>query len=57
MYCSPVNCYCAEVLGDLNQLNLKNKTYYIRPENIFVSKKSAYKLVWSNLNFLEKNIK
>ena len=42
MYCSPINCYCAEVLGDLNQLNLKNKTYYIRPENIFVSKKSAY---------------
>ena len=56
MYCSPVNCYCAEVLGDLNQLNLKNKTYYIRPENIFISKKSAYKASVVKSQFFWKRI-
>ena len=57
MYCSPVNCYCAEVLGDLNQLNLKNKTYYIRPENIFVSKKSAYEASVVKSQFFGKEYK
>ena len=57
MYCSPVNCYCAEVLGDLNQLNLKNKTYYIRPENIFVSKKSAYEARVVKSQFFGKEYK
>ena len=57
MYCSPVNCYCAEVLGDLNQLNLKNKTYYIRPENIFISKKSAYKASVVKSQFFGKEYK
>ena len=57
MYCSPVNCYCAEVLGDLNQLNLKNKTYYIRPENIFVSKKSAYEANVVKSQFFGKEYK
>jgi len=57
MYCSPVNCYCAEVLGDLNQLNLKNKTYYIRPENIFVSRKSAYKASVVKSQFFGKEYK
>ena len=57
MYCSPVNCYCAEVLGDLNQLNLKNKTYYIRPENIFVSKKSSYKANVVKSQFFGKEYK
>ena len=57
MYCSPVNCYCAEVLGDLNQLNLKNKTYYIRPENIFVSRKSGYKASVVKSQFFGKEYK
>lgn len=43
MYCEPANCYCAEVLGDMNKLFHKNKTYYIRPEKVNVSnKKSGY---------------
>lgn len=45
MYCEPANCYCAEVLGDMNKLFHKNKTYYIRPEKVNISdKKSKYKI-------------
>ena len=45
MYCEPVNCYCAEVLGDMNKLFHKNETYYIRPEKVNISiKKSKYKV-------------
>ncbi|MBL31034.1 MAG: ABC transporter [Flavobacteriaceae bacterium] len=40
MYCEPANCYCAEILGDLNQINIANKTYYLRPEKIKVVSKS-----------------
>ena len=57
MYCNPVNCYCAEVLGDLNQLNLKDRTYYIRPENIFISKKSAYRASIVKSQFFGKEYK
>ena len=43
MYCEPANCYCAEILGDMNKLFIDNETYYVRPENIrLVSKKSNY---------------
>ena len=45
MYCEPANCYCAEILGDMNKLFIDNETYYVRPENIrLVSKKSNYKV-------------
>ena len=42
MYCNPVNCYCAKILGDLNQITIAKKTYFIRPEKIKLSKKSKY---------------
>ena len=57
MYCNPVNCYCAEVLGDLNQLNINNKTYYIRPENIYITKKSSYKAKVLKSQFVGKEYK
>ncbi len=45
MYCEPANCYCAEILGDMNKLFIGNETYYVRPENIkHVNKKSNYKV-------------
>tara|TARA_Y100000992_G_C21245091_1_gene482840 strand:- start:1064 stop:1522 length:459 start_codon:yes stop_codon:yes gene_type:complete len=45
MYCEPANCYCAEILGDMNKLFHKNDTYYVRPERVRVSKKkSKYKV-------------
>ena len=57
MYCNPVNCYCAEVLGDLNQLNINNKTYYIRPENIYITKESRYKAKVLKSQFVGKEYK
>jgi len=42
MYCNPVNCYCAKILGDLNQLTIRKKTFFIRPEKIKLVKKSEY---------------
>ena len=45
MYCEPANCYCAEILGDMNKLFIDNETYYVRPEKIrLVNKKSNYKV-------------
>ena len=29
MYCEPANCYCAEILGDINKFPIENKTFYI----------------------------
>ena len=40
MYCEPANCYCAEILGDLNQINIDNKSYYLRPEKVKIVSKS-----------------
>ena len=40
MYCEPANCYCAEILGDLNQINIGNKSYYLRPEKVKIVSKS-----------------
>ena len=31
MYCNPVNCYCAKILGDLNKIQIDGKELYIRP--------------------------
>ena len=45
MYCEPANCYCAEILGDMNKLFIDKETYYVRPEKIkLVNKKSNYKV-------------
>ena len=45
MYCEPANCYCAEILGDMNKLFIDKETYYVRPEKIkLVNKKSNYKI-------------
>ena len=42
MYCNPINCYCAKILGDLNQVTIDNKTFYLRPEKIKLSKNSKF---------------
>ena len=61
MYCEPANCYCAEILGDMNKLFLiKNKknTYYVRPERVRVSdKKSKYKVYVEKCYFQGKEYK
>jgi len=43
MYCNPVNCYCAKILGDLNKIQIDGKELYIRPEKIRVVDHSEYK--------------
>ena len=43
MYCNPVNCYCAKILGDLNKIHIDEKELYIRPEKIKIVNKSEYK--------------
>ena len=42
MYCNPANCYCAKILGELNQIQIENKEFYIRPEKIKIVKDSKY---------------
>ena len=44
MYCNPVNCYCAKILGDLNRIHIDGKELYIRPEKIKIVDKSEHKL-------------
>ena len=58
MYCEPANCYCAEVLGDMNKLFHKNETYYIRPEKVNVSdKRSKYRVKVEKCFFQGKEYK
>ena len=57
MYCEPANCYCAKILGDLNQIEIDNKTYYIRPENIKIVKKSSNKILVDKCFFQGKEYK
>ena len=57
IYCNPSNCYCAKALGDLNMLNINEKTYYLRPENINIVNSSKYKELLINVPLLEKNFK
>jgi len=57
MYCNPVNCYCAKILGDLNQINTDNKTYYLRPENMKISKNSKFKAIIEKSLFVGKEYK
>ena len=49
IYCKPANCYCARILGDINQYSVGEKLYYIRPEKIKIVKESKIKL------FIEKS--
>ena len=58
MYCEPANCYCAEVLGDMNKLFHKNETYYIRPEKVNISdKRSKYRVKVEKCFFQGKEYK
>tara|TARA_B100000575_G_scaffold269707_1_gene249600 strand:- start:3946 stop:4920 length:975 start_codon:yes stop_codon:yes gene_type:complete len=54
MYCNPVNCYCAKILGDLNKIHIKGKEYYIRPEKIKIVDRSDYLLKVDKVSFLGK---
>ena len=57
MYCNPVNCYCAEILGDLNKINIDKRNLFIRPENINLVEKSKYKIKVEKISFLGKEYK
>ncbi len=57
MYCEPANCYCAKILGDLNQIDLNDKTFFIRPENVKIVKKSQLKVVIEKCFFQGKEFK
>jgi len=57
MYCEPANCYCAEILGDINKFPIENKTFYIRPENIKLVDKSSFSMVVEKCFFQGKDYK
>jgi len=57
MYCNPINCYCAKILGDLNQIKQNNKTYYLRPENIKISSNSKFEVTVEKSLFVGKEYK
>ena len=42
IYCEPANCYCAKILGDINQITLDQEVKFIRPENLKVVDNSNY---------------
>ncbi len=57
MYCNPINCYCAKILGDLNQITISNKTYYLRPENMKISSDSKFQATVEKSLFVGKEYK
>ena len=57
MYCNPVNCYCAKILGDLNKIHIDEKELYIRPEKIKIVNKSEYKFKVDKTCFVGKEYK
>ena len=57
MYCNPINCYCAKILGDLNQIKQNNKTYYLRPENMKISSNSKFEVTVEKSLFVGKEYK
>jgi iron(III) transport system ATP-binding protein len=57
MYCNPANCYCAKILGELNQIQIENKDFYIRPEKIKIVKDSKYKVKVEKISFIGKEYK
>ena len=57
MYCNPVNCYCAKILGDLNRIHIDGKELYIRPEKIKIVDKSEHKIKVEKASFIGKEYK
>mgnify|MGYP001387295438 FL=1 len=57
MYCNPVNCYCAKILGDLNRIHINGKELYIRPEKIKIVDKSEHKIKVEKTSFIGKEYK
>jgi len=57
MYCNPVNCYCAKILGDLNKIQIDGKELYIRPEKIRVVDHSEHKFKVEKTSFIGKEYK
>ena len=57
MYCNPVNCYCAKILGDLNKIQIDGKEFYVRPEKINIVEKSEHKFNIEKISFVGKEYK
>ena len=57
MYCNPANCYCAKILGELNQIQIDNKEYFIRPEKIKIVNASNYKVKVEKISFIGRGYK
>ena len=57
MYCNPVNCYCAKILGDLNRIHIDGRELYIRPEKIKIVDKSEHKIKVEKASFIGKEYK
>jgi len=57
MYCEPANCYCAEILGDINKFPIENKTFYIRPENVKIVDNSSHSMIVEKCFFQGKSYK
>ena len=57
MYCEPINCYCAKILGDLNKIEIDSKIYYIRPEKLQIVDNSDVKVVVEKCFFQGKEYK
>ena len=57
MYCNPVNCYCAKILGDLNRIHIDGKEVYLRPEKIKIVDKSKHKIKVEKTSFIGKEYK
>tara|TARA_B100001287_G_scaffold108108_1_gene91099 strand:- start:126 stop:1091 length:966 start_codon:yes stop_codon:yes gene_type:complete len=57
IYCEPANCYCAEVLGDINKFPIDDKIFYIRPENIKIVNNSPNSMYVEKCFFQGKEYK
>ena len=57
MYCNPVNCYCAKILGDLNRIHIDGREFFIRPEKIKIVDKSEHKIKVEKALFIGKEYK
>ena len=45
LYCEPANCYCAKILGDINQITFDHEVRFIRPEKFKVVDNSDYSVL------------
>ena len=57
MYCNPSNCYCGKLLGDLNELFINNKKFFIRPEHIKIVDKSNFSIIVEKSIYQGKDFK